>query len=113
MKRIFAIGIIFSALIAQLRSQQAQSIEYVLDDSSGAIALYRAPGYLSYVPSSYEIRSLKELERRVGRLPAGTKLHWDPRSRDPSGKPILFSDSQYDHFAKFCRDHKIELFISH
>jgi hypothetical protein len=94
------------------RAQQAQAIDYMLDESFGKIALYPAPGYRSYVPSKYMVPSLEELERRVGQLPPGTKLHWTPYKRDPSGEPILFSNGQYDHFAKFCRDHKIELIIS-
>jgi hypothetical protein len=94
------------------RAQQAQAIDYMLDDALGKMALYPAPGYRSYVPSKYMVPSLEELERRVRQLPPGTKLHWTPYKRDPSGKPILFSNGQYDHFAKFCRDHKIELIIS-
>ena len=94
------------------RAQQAQAIDYTLDDALGKIALYPGPGYRSYVPSKYMVPSLEELERRVGQLPPGTRLHWTPYKRDPSEKPILFSNGQYDHFAKFCRDHKIELIIS-
>jgi hypothetical protein len=94
------------------RAQQAQAIDYMLDDALGKIALYPGAGYRSYVPSAYMVPSLEELERRVGQLPPSTKLHWTPYKRDPSGKPILFSNGQYDHFAKFCRDHKIELIIS-
>lgn len=89
-----------------------QSSDYTLDDSPGAIALYQAPGALSYVPPKFEVHSLEELERRVGQLPAGCRLHWQPCKRDPSGKPILFSDGQYDLFERFCRDHRIELLIS-
>lgn len=84
----------------------------MLDDALGKIALYPGLGYRSYVARKYEVASLEELERRVGQLPPGTKLHWTPYKREPSGKPILFSEGQYDHFAKFCRDHKIELLIS-
>ena len=91
---------------------QSQVTDYMLDDALGKIALYPGFAYRSYVPRKYEVPSLEELERRVGQLPPGTKLHWTPYKREPSGKPILFSDGQYDHFAKFCRDHKIELLIS-
>ena len=109
MKRLFAI-VAFSALIVPLRSQQAQAMEYVLDgDGIREIALYPAPGYRSYVEPKCVVQSLEELERRVGQLPPGTKLHWVPYKRDPSGKPVLFSDGQYDQFAKFCRDHNVEL----
>jgi hypothetical protein len=111
-KRLFGIAVIFSVLIAPLRSQQAQAADYTLDDSVGSIDLYPGSGYRSYVAPKYVVQSLEELEQRVGQLPAGTKLAWRPYRRDASGKPILFSDGQYDHFAKFCRDHKIELLIS-
>lgn len=84
----------------------------MIDDSVGAIALYPAGGYRSYVEPKYMVASLEELERRVGQLPPGTKLHWVPYKSDPSGKPILFSDGQYDRFAKFCREHEVELLIS-
>lgn len=94
------------------RAQQSQATDYMLDDALGKIALYPGLGYRSYVARKYEVASLEELERRVGQLPPGTKLHWTPYKREPSGKPILFSEGQYDHFAKFCRDHKIELLIS-
>jgi len=108
-KRLFAI-VAFSALIVPLRSQQAQAMEYVLDgDGIREIALYPAPGYRSYVEPKCVVHSLEELKRRVGQLPPGTKLHWVPYKRDPSGKPVLFSDGQYDQFAKFCRDHNVEL----
>ena len=113
MKRLFAIAVIFSALITPLRSQEAQAVDYRLDgDGLREIALYSGPYYRSYVAPKYVVSSLEELERRVGQLSPGTKLHWDPYKRDASGKPILFSDGQYDHFAKFCRDHKVELLIS-
>lgn len=85
--------------------------DYMLDGGLGEIALYQAEGYLSYVPSEFVVHSLEELERRVGQLPAGTKLRWDPAKRDASGKPILLSDGQYDLFEKFCRDHMIELLV--
>ena len=88
-----------------------QLSDYMLDGGLGEIALYQAEGYLSYVPSEFVVRSLEELERRVGQLPSCTKLHWDPDKRDASGKPILLSDGQYDLFEKFCRDHKIELLV--
>lgn len=91
---------------------QGQANDYMLDDALAKIALYPGLGYRSYVASKYEVPSLEELERRVGQLPPGTKLHWTPYKRERSGKPILFSEGQYDHFAKFCRDHKIELLIS-
>ena len=48
----------------------------------------------------------------MSRLPRGTKLPWTPYKRDPSGRPILFSEGQYDHFVKFCRDHQILLIVS-
>lgn len=88
-----------------------QAADYTLDDSLGQIALYQADGFLSYVPPKFAVQSLEELERRVGQLPPGTRLHWDPYKRDASNKPFLFADGQYDRFAKFCRDHKIELLI--
>ena len=81
----------------------------MLDDSVSGIALYPGGGYRSYVAPEYVVRSLEELERRVGQLPPGIKLHWTPRRRDASGRPILFSNGQYEQFAKFCRDHKIQL----
>jgi len=110
--RLFAIAVFFAALTAPLRSQQAGPIEYMIDDSVGAIALYPAGGYRSYVEPKYMVPSLEELERRVGQLPPGTKLHWVPYKWGPSGKLILFSDGQYDQFAKFCREHDVELLIS-
>jgi len=91
---------------------QAQANDYMLDDALGKIALYPGLGYRSYFASKYKVPSLEELERRVGQLPPGTKLHWTPYKRELSGKPILFSEGQYDHFVKFCRDHKIKLLIS-
>jgi len=94
------------------REPQPQATDYRLDDARGQIALYPGLAYRSYVASKYVVPSLEELERRVGQLPAGTRLHWTPYKRDPSGKPLLFSESQYDRFARFCRDHKIELLIS-
>jgi hypothetical protein len=102
-----------SALIAPIRTQQAQAGDYMLDDSVGSIALYSGLLYRSYVAPEYVVQSLEDLERRAGQLPPGTKLVWNPCRRNASGKPILFSDGQYDHFAKFCRDHKIEILISH
>jgi hypothetical protein len=89
-----------------------QAVEYTLDGGPGQIALYQADGYLSFVPPEFVVQSLEELERRVGQLPAGSRLHWQPCKRDPSGKPTLFSDGQYELFEKFCRDRKIELLIS-
>jgi len=94
------------------RAQQAQATDYMLDDSPGTVALYPGLNYHSYVAPKYVVPSLEELERRVGLLPPGTRLHWTPYKRDASGKPILFSDGQYDQLAKFCRDHKISLLIS-
>ena len=91
---------------------QVHANDYRLDDALGKIALYPGLLYRSYVDSKSEVPSLEELERRVGQLPPGTKLHWTPYKREQSGKPILFSKGQYDHFAKFCRNHKIELLIS-
>jgi len=109
-KRLFAILVFFAALIAPLRSQQTQAVDYVLDgDGMREIALYPAPGYRSYVEPKYVTQSLEELEQRVAQLPPGTRLHWVPYKRDPSCKPVLFSDGQYDLFAKFCRDHNVEL----
>jgi len=89
-----------------------QAVNCTLDGGPGEIALYQADGYLSYVPPKFVVQSLEELERRVRQIPPGAKLHWQPCKRDSSGKPILFSDGEYDHFEKFCRVHKIELFIS-
>ena len=89
-----------------------QAVEYTLDGGPRQIALYQADGYLSFVPPEFVVQSLEELERRVGHLPAGSRLHWQPCKRDPSGKPTLLSDGQYDLFEKFCRDRKIELLIS-
>jgi hypothetical protein len=60
------------------RAQQAQAIDYMLDDALGKIAFYPAPGYRSYLPSKYMVPSLEELELRVGQLPPGTKVHWTP-----------------------------------
>lgn len=113
-KRLFTIAVTFSALIATLRSQQPGAVEYRLEsfESPGQFALYPGEGYRSYVAPNYVVQSLEELERRIGQLPPETKLHWDPLKRDPSGKPILLSDGQFDQFAKFCRDHKVELLIS-
>jgi hypothetical protein len=109
---MFAVSIASHTLKA-VRAQQAQATDnYVLDNPLGKIALYPGLGCRSYIEPKYMVSSLEELERRVGQLPARTKLHWDPYKRDPSGKPILFSDGQYERFAKFCRDHKIELLIS-
>jgi hypothetical protein len=64
-------------------AQQAQAIDYMLDDALGKIALYPAPGYRSYLPSKYMVPSLEELEGRVSQLPPGTRLHWTPYKRDP------------------------------
>ena len=110
-----AVIIAVQAAIPTVRTgrAQAQANDYTLDDAIGRIALYPGLSYRSYVASKYEVPSLEELERRVGQLPPGTKLHWAPYKRERSGKPILFSEGQYDHFAKFCRDHKIELLIAH
>jgi hypothetical protein len=103
-----------STLIDPVRTQQTEVLDYVLDgDGVRWIALYPAPAYRSYVEPKYVVQSLEELERRVGQLPPGTKLNWNPYKRDSSGKPFLFSDGQYDHFAKFCNDHKIELLGLH
>jgi len=93
------------------RAQQAQATDYTLDNAMGEIALYPGDAYWSFVDSKYIVPSLEDLERRVGQLRPGTRLHWEPYKRDPSGKPILFSKGQYDRFAKFCRDHKIELIV--
>jgi hypothetical protein len=93
------------------RAQQVQATDYMLDNAMGEIALYPGEAYRSFVDSKYIVPSLEELEQRVSQLPRGTRLHWEPYKRDPSGKPILFSKSQYDRFAKFCRDHKIELIV--
>jgi hypothetical protein len=93
------------------KAQQAQATEYTLDNAMGEIALYPGDTYRSFVDSKYIVPSLEDLERRVSQLLPGTRLHWEPYKRDPSGKPILFSKGQYDRFAKFCRDHKIELIV--
>jgi hypothetical protein len=92
-------------------SQQAQATDYTLDNAMGEIALYPGDAYRSFVESKYIVPSLEDLERRVNQLLQGTRLHWEPYKRDPSGKPILFSKGQYHRFAKFCRDHKIELIV--
>ena len=113
-KRLFATAVIFSVLIAPLESQQAQTVKYRLEDfDSGAtkFALYPGEYWRSYIDPKYVVQSLKELEKRVSQLPPGTTLYWKPLKWDPSGKPILFSDGQYDQFAKFCIDHKIGLLI--
>ncbi len=89
-----------------------QAVNYTLDGGPGEIALYEADGYLSYIPPKFVVRSLDELERRVGQLPLGAKLRWQSCKRDSSGRPVLFSEGQYDLFEKFCRDHKVELLIS-
>jgi hypothetical protein len=93
------------------KKEQAHAIDYILDDSLGTIALY--PGLLcrSYVDPKDIVPSLEDLERRVSNLPPSARLHWTPYKRDPSGEPILFSKDQYDRFARFCRDHKIELIV--
>jgi hypothetical protein len=75
----------------------------------GEIPLYPDDAYRSFVDSKYIVPSLEDLERRARQLLPGRRLHWDSYKRDPSGKPILFSKGQYDRFAKFCRDHNIEL----
>jgi hypothetical protein len=93
------------------KAQQVHAIDYMLDDTIGGIALYPGDGYRSFVDLKYRVPSLKDLERRVSQLPPGTRLHWEPYKREPSGKPILFSQGQYDRFEKFCRDHKIELTV--
>ena len=97
---------------AGAQTPQERDVDYFLDDSPSVIALYPGAGYRSYVAPKYDVPSLEELERRVSQLPQGTKLLWTPSRRDHSGKPILFSNGQYDRFAKFCRHHKIELIIS-
>jgi len=93
------------------RAQQAQATDYTLDNAMGGVALYPGDAYRSFVDSKYIVPSLEELERRVSQLLPSTNLHWEPYKREPSGKPILFSKGQYDRFAKFCRDHKIELIV--
>ena len=93
------------------RAQQAQATDYTLDNPMGEIALYPGDAYRSFVDSKYIVASLEDLEQRVSQLPPGTRLHWEPYKRDPAGKPILFSKGQYQRFAKFCRDHKIELIV--
>jgi hypothetical protein len=93
------------------KAQQVHAINYMLDDGIGGIALYPGDGYRSFVDLKYRVPSLEDLERRVSQLPPGTRLHWEPYKREPSGKPILFSKGQYDPFEKFCRDHKIELIV--
>ena len=112
-KRLFAIVVIFTALIAPLRSQQTQAVEYRLEnfDSAAKFALYSGGGWRSYIDPKYVVQSFEELEQRVGQLPLGTKLYWNALKRDPSDKPILFSDGQFDQFAKFCRDHDVELLL--
>ena len=93
------------------RAQQAQATDYTLDNGAGEIALYPGDAYRSFVDAKYIVPSLEDLERRVGRLLPGARLHWEPYKRDSSGKPILFSNGQYERFAKFCRDHQIELIV--
>jgi hypothetical protein len=93
------------------KKQQSHAIDYMLDDSVGTIALYPGLGCRSYVDPKDVVPSLEDLERRVSQLPPGARLHWAPYKRDPSGKPILFSEGQYNRFARFCRDHKIELIV--
>jgi hypothetical protein len=94
-----------------LSYRQAHATEYTLDDSSSGVALYLGAAYRSFVDLKYKVPSLEDLERRVSQLPPGTRLHWEPYKREPSGKPILFSKGRYDRFEKFCRDHKIELIV--
>jgi len=98
-------------LAGSAQTRDTRAVDYRLDDSPGVIALYPGSGYRSYVAPKYDVLSLEELERRASQLPPGTKLRWIPSKRDPSGKPVLFSSGQYEHFAKFCVDHKIELII--
>jgi hypothetical protein len=93
------------------KKQQTHAIDYILDNSLGTIALYPGLGYRSYVDPKDIVPSLEDLERRVSNLPPGARLYWTPYKRDPSGEPILFSKGQYDRFARFCRDHKIELIV--
>lgn len=88
------------------------AVNYTLDGGPGEIALYQADGALSYIPPKFMVQSLDELERRVSQLPLGAKLYWRPCKRDSFGKPVLFSDGQYDLFEMFCRDHKVELLIA-
>jgi hypothetical protein len=64
-----------------------QSADYMLDGGSGEIALYQAPGYLSYVPPEFIVHSLDQLKSRVSQLAPGTRLHWDPNKRDASDIP--------------------------
>jgi len=93
------------------KKQQTHAIDYMLDDSLGSIALYPGLGYRSFVDPKDEVPSLEDLERRVSRLPPSERLRFAPSKRDPSGKPVLFSKGQYDRFARYCRDHKIELVV--
>jgi hypothetical protein len=92
-------------------AQQGHATEYILDDGIGGVALYPGVAYRSFVDVKYRVQSLEDLEGRVNQLPPGTRLHWAPYKRDASSKPILFSKSQYDRFAKFCHDHKIEIIV--
>ena len=115
--KIFVLVAVVMAVVAAghiasaQKKQQAHAIDYVLDDSVGTIALYPGLAYRSYVDPKDVVLSLEDLERRVSQLPRGARLNWTPYKRDPSGKPILFSEGQYNRFARFCRDRKIELIV--
>ena len=87
------------------------TVDYMLEDTSGKFALYAGPAYRCFVLPKDTVSSLEDLERRVSRLPQGTKVYWMPYLREPSGTPILFSKGQFAQFEKFCREHRIELIV--
>ncbi len=82
---------------------------YFLDDSVSGFALYPGSGYRSYVDPQFMIASLIDLEARLSKLPSGAQLYWNPYRKDPSGKPLLFKEGQFDEFQKFCVRHGIDL----
>jgi len=107
---VFALAMFANSAGAQQKSQPA---DYTLDENPLGIAIYPGLEYRSGLGPKDRMSTMKEVEDRVARLPAGTKLHWTPYKRDRAGKPMLFSSTEkYDKFAKFCGDHRVELMVA-
>ena len=98
MRRLFAIALISSALIAPLRSQQAQAVDYILDNSAGEMALYSGGGYRSYVApvavnaeeQSNQTHSLSTTEES-SQNEQTDKAHTEPKSKQDAWGGIVIA----------------------
>jgi len=113
-------------LVSMAAAQQAESEQvqlqtemyYQLHECGGfsVCAIYRVPfhGFIEkgLISNEERVRSLLALETKVGALPKGAHILWNPYNLDSSGKPFLFREGQFDGFAAFCAANSVKLEIS-